>query len=233
MYKAIFTTALLGLCLNASALASSTADDVHQAAQRFLQQFATQQASAGYIVSVQSAQPDSRLALAECDSALDVSFSGDPWKSDQPSMLIACSGQRPWRMYLGARVSIRGPALVASRPLARGERVQASMVQQQSVIINASRRGFIRDLQSIAGMEVRRSVNSGSVITPDLLQAPDAVERGDHVMITASRGSFTVRSRGMALANAAVGEQVLVENLQSSRTVKGRVTAPGQVQIPM
>jgi flagella basal body P-ring formation protein FlgA len=52
-------------------------------------------------------------------------------------------------------------------------------------------------------------------------------------MITASSGSFTVRSRGKALANAAIGEQVLVENLQSSRTVKGRVTGPGQVLIPM
>lgn len=233
MRRKTVLTILLSLCLSPIALASSTADDIRQAAQQFLQQFATEQAAAGYNVSYQSAQPDSRLVLAECDSSLDVSFSGDPWKSEQPAMMIVCSGQRPWRMYLGATVSIRGPALVASRPLARGERVQADMVEQQSVVINASRRGIISETQSVIGMEIRRSVNSGSIITPDLLQAPDAVERGDHVMITASNGSFTVRSRGKALANAAVGEQVLVENLQSSRTVKGRVTAPGQVRIPM
>jgi flagella basal body P-ring formation protein FlgA len=225
--------ALLGFCLSSFALADSTAHDVHTAANLFLQQFATEQAGAGYEVNYESAKPDPRLSLAECSGALNVSFNGDPWKSGQPSMLIECSGKRPWRMYLSATVDIRGPALVASRPLARGERLRADMMSLQAVVVNASRRGTITEAQSIIGMEVRRPINSGSLITPDLLAAPDAVERGDHVMITASSGSFTVRSRGKALANAAIGEQVLVENLQSSRTVKGQVTAPGQVLIPM
>lgn len=225
--------ALLALCLSPFVSANSTAHDIHTAANLFLKQFATEQAAAGYEVSYESAEPDPRLSLAACNGALDVSFSGDPWKSGQPSMLIDCKGERPWRMYLGATVEIRGPGLVASRPLARGERLRADMVSLQTVVINASRRGIIAEIQSIIGMEVRRSVNSGSLITPNLLAAPDAVERGDHVMITASSGSFTVRSRGKALANAAIGEQVLVENLQSSRTIKGRVTAPGQVTISM
>ena len=225
--------ALLGLCLSPFTLAGSTADDIHTAANLFLKQFATEQAAAGYEVSYESEKPDPRLSLAACSGPLDVDFSGDPWKSGQPSMLIQCSGERPWRMYLGATVEIRGPALVASRPLARGERIRADMLNQQTVAVNASRRGTIAEAQTIIGMEVRRSINRGSLITPDLLAAPDAVERGDHVIITASSGSFTVRSRGKALANAAIGEQVLVENLQSSRTVKGRVTGPGQVLIPM
>ncbi|UQG60931.1 flagellar basal body P-ring formation protein FlgA [Marinobacter sp. M3C] len=233
MRKHTLVTALLGLCLSPFALANSTAHDIHTAANLFLQQFATEQAAAGYEVSYESAKPDPRLSLAACSGPLSVHFSGDPWKSGQPSMLIECSGERPWRMYLGATVDIRGLALVASRPLARGERLRADMLSQQTVVVNASRRGTIAEAQLIIGMEVRRSINSGSLITPDLLSAPDAVERGDHVMITASSGSFTVRSRGKALANAAIGEQVLVENLQSSRTIKGRVTAPGQVLIPM
>ncbi|MEH6356362.1 MAG: flagellar basal body P-ring formation chaperone FlgA [Marinobacter sp.] len=225
--------ALLGLGLSSFALANSSAKDIHIAANLFLQQFATEQAAAGYEVSYESAKPDPRLSLAACSGPLNVHFSGDPWKSGQPSMLIECSGERPWRMYLGSTVDIRGPALVASRPLARGERLRADMVSLQTVVVNASRRGTIAEAQLIIGMEVRRPINSGSLITPNLLSAPDAVERGDHVMITASSGSFTVRSRGKALANAAIGEQVLVENLQSSRTIKGRVTAPGQVLIPM
>jgi len=45
--------------------------------------------------------------------------------------------------------------------------------------------------------------------------------------------SFSVSSRGKALASAGVGEQVLVENLRSSRTVKARAVGPGRVEIPM
>ena len=99
--------------------------------------------------------------------------------------------------------------------------------------VNASRRGVLTDADAVAGMEVRRPINAGSLITPDLLAAPDAVERGDHVIITAQSGAFSVSSRGKALGNASVGEQVLVENLRSSRTVRANVVAPGRVEIPM
>jgi len=80
---------------------------------------------------------------------------------------------------------------------------------------------------------MRRPVSAGTMITPDLLEAPDAVERGDHVIIIARSKTFSIRSRGKALANASVGEQVLVEKLSSARTVKGTVVAPGRVEIPM
>ena len=83
------------------------------------------------------------------------------------------------------------------------------------------------------GLELRRGVNAGTVLTADLLTAPDAVERGDHVIITATTGGFSVSSRGKALSGGSIGEQVSVENLSSARTVRARITAPGQVQIPM
>ncbi|WP_330217948.1 flagellar basal body P-ring formation chaperone FlgA [Marinobacter similis] len=122
---------------------------------------------------------------------------------------------------------------MAARPLARGERITADMVTTESVVVNASRRGVLGNADDVQGMEIRRPINAGSVITPDLLSAPDAVERGDHVIIFAKSGAFSVTSRGKALANASVGEQVLVENLRSARTVRANVIAPGRVEIPM
>ncbi|HDZ38713.1 MAG TPA: flagellar basal body P-ring formation protein FlgA, partial [Marinobacter sp.] len=176
---------------------------------------------------------DSRIALAPCSSPLEVEFTGDPWTSEHPSIQLACSGERPWRMFVTTTVSINGPALVAARPFGRGERVTGGMLETRSVVVNASRRGIMTDADLVEGMVVRRPVNAGSVLTPDLLDAPDAVTRGDHVIISARSGSFSVRSRGKALANASVGEQVLVKNLSSSRTVRATVTSPGHVEVPM
>ena len=228
-----FALILLMSCLSAPLLADTTAEQIRQATQEFLDGFATEQAAEGYTVSFEPGSIDDRLALAECEKPLSVEFSGDPWKSTSPSMQVACEGSRPWRMFVTASVSIHGPALVAARPLTRGERVTEGLLTKQSVEINASRRGVITDAQQAIGMEVRRSVNAGSLITPDMLSAPNAVERGDHVIITAKTGGFSVRSRGKALASAGVGEQVLVENLRSSRTIKASVVAPGHVEIPM
>ncbi|WP_418141929.1 flagellar basal body P-ring formation chaperone FlgA [Marinobacter sp. MA] len=228
-----FALILLMSCLSAPLLADTTAEQIRQATLEFLDGFAREQAAEGYTVSFEPGSIDDRLALAECEKPLSVEFSGDPWKSTSPSMQVACEGSRPWRMFVTASVSIHGPALVAARPLTRGERVTEGLLAKQSVEINASRRGVITDAQQAIGMEVRRSVNAGSLITPDMLSAPNAVERGDHVIITAKTGGFSVRSRGKALASAGVGEQVLVENLRSSRTIKASVVAPGHVEIPM
>lgn len=224
---------LLMTSLSSSLLAQTTAGQIREAALAFLDEFATEQASAGYEVSFEAGSIDSRITLAECERPLGVEFSGDPWKSTSPTLQVSCAGNRPWRMFVTASVSIHGPALVATRPLTRGERITPDLVTHQPVEINASRRGAITETEQAVGMEVRRSINAGALITPDMLSAPAAVERGDHVIITARSGGFSVSSRGKALASAGIGEQVLVENLGSSRTVKGNVVAPGHVEIPM
>jgi len=216
-----------------SVSASTTADEIHMATRSFLESYARTQAEDGYQVKFEAGNIDNRIALAPCADPLKVEFTGDPWKSEHPSVQVSCNGDRPWRLFVTTTVSISGPALVAARPLGRGERVTGNMLETRSVVINATRRGIIADASLVEGMVVRRPVNAGSVLTPDLLEAPDAVARGDHVIITARAGSFSVRSRGKALASASVGEQVLVENLTSSRTVRANVTAPGHVEVPM
>jgi flagella basal body P-ring formation protein FlgA len=228
--------ALILLMPGFSALAATqpaTADQVRKAAVRFLDAYKEQQAQEGYTVAYETGTIDSRLSLASCTNALTVEFTGNPMKSTHPSLRISCEGERPWRLYVTATVTIDGPALVATRPLTRGERITSAMVTTEQVTLNASHQGALTHLSDVLGMEVRRSVNPGSLITPNLLTAPDAVARGDHVIIIAGGETFSISTRGKALANASVGEQVLVENLGSSRTVKAYVVGPGRVKIPM
>jgi flagella basal body P-ring formation protein FlgA len=136
-------------------------------------------------------------------------------------------------MFLPVSVTITGDAMVAARTLGRGERLTESALRTDTVVVNSIRRGTITSEDQLVGMEMRRGVNAGTVFTPDLLLTPAAIERGDHVIISARSGNFSVNSRGKALASGGIGEQVLVENLSSSRTVRARVTAPGHVEIPM
>lgn len=218
---------------SAVAAAETTAGQIQQAAVEFLVAFGDKQSAKGYKVTHEVGQLDARLSLDRCESAPSVSFSGDPWTTTQPSLLVSCQGSRPWRMFLPVSLEIHGPGLVASRPLARGQRITESAVKTLPVQINATRRRAIRLEEQLIGMEMRRGINTGTVFTADLLTAPEAIERGDHVVITAEAGGFSVRSRGKALGSGRIGEQVMVENLSSARTVRAQITAPGQVRIPM
>jgi flagella basal body P-ring formation protein FlgA len=216
-----------------SIAATTTTGQIHQAASQFLEAFAAEQASEGYKVTHTPGDLDSRLSLDICEKEPTVTFSGDPWKTSQPSLLVSCEGSRPWRMFLPVTLEIHGPGLVASRPLARGQRITEGVLEIRDVEMNATRRSPIRHKEQLIGMEMRRGINAGTVFTADLLTAPEAIVRGDHVVITAETGGFSVRSRGKALGSGSIGEQVMVENLSSSRTVRARIIAPGQVEIPM
>ena len=135
-----FALLLLMSGLSTPLLAGTTAEQIQKATLAFLDSFASEQAEHGYTVSFEPGSIDSRLALAECEKPLSVEFSGDPWKSTSPSLQVACEGTRPWRMFVTASVSIHGPALVAARPLTRGERITEGLLAKQSVEINSSRR---------------------------------------------------------------------------------------------
>src|SRR5690554_1559767 len=226
------TFCLYTLGLNTAA-AATTASEIRDAAGRFIEAWAEEQRQQQYEVNSTVVSIDSRLILAACEWDPETGFHNDPLRTSSPSVMVSCVGERPWRITCTASIAVHGPALVAARPLARGERISNELVQEKLVQINASRRGILTDAEQVSGMLVRRPVNAGSIITPDLLEAPNAVERGDHVIITAKSAAFAVSSRGKALASASVGEQVMVENLRSSRTVRATVTAPGRGEIAM
>lgn len=229
---------LIGLLLSsthtlADKQARITPESLLATAARFLDGFADRQAAEGYQVSYELGNLDSRLRLAPCSNEPDVEFSGDPWSSTRPRLMISCEGERPWKLFLSSSLTIEGETLVAARPLSRGDRIREDMISTTSMTVNASRRKSISHRSELIGMELDRSITTGTAFTPDLVSAPDAVARGDHVIITARSGHFSVQSRGKALNNGRIGEQVLIENLASSKTLRARITGPGHVEIPM
>ena len=133
-----FIIALLITAMAGPALASmTTAEQIHSGAEQFLAAFSDAQGNEGFTVSYDTGQLDPRLSLATCETPLSVSFSGDPWKSTQPSLLVSCKGDRPWRMFLPVSITITGEAMVAARPLGRGERLTKAAIQSDSVVVNS------------------------------------------------------------------------------------------------
>lgn len=229
------TLILLALQANSTlALADTGPEDILGAGRQFMENYREQLATDGLDAEYKLGNLDPRLSLAPCgDEQMAVEFSSDPMSTTQPSLLVSCDGERPWRMYLSVSLEIYGDALVAARPLNRGDRVTPAMVSTERVQVNSVRQGAITRPENLIGMEMKRPVRAGTPFTPHLVTSPDAVARGDHVMITARSKAFAVQTRGKALANGRIGEQVLVENLSSSRTVRARVVAPGKVEIAM
>ncbi|MEQ6884887.1 flagellar basal body P-ring formation chaperone FlgA [Salicola sp. Rm-C-2C1-2] len=226
---------LMALLLPGMAIASgpkaSTAERIVQAAKDFLESFTQKQADKGRAVEYGLDSVDNRLSLAHCPQDLDVEFAGDPERSTRTTLLVSCQGDRPWRIFLSAKVRIQVDGWVADRPIGRGERLTQSMLRSSAVVINGQRSGGFRDPQHMIGMQASRTIRAGTAITPRMLEQPLAVERGDRVVISAGSDAFSITTRGEAERSGRVGEQIPVVNENSGRRIKGRITKPGHVAI--
>ena len=209
----------------------NTAQRVTRAADNFMETFATEQKKKGRSVTYSLSSVDDRLSLAACPNPLEVAFSGDPEKTTRATLLVSCEGKQPWRLFLNTEVEIRVEGWVSAQPIGREQRLRRDMLEERDVVINKRRRRGFQDPDNMLGMEAKRAINAGVPITPDMLIEPEAIERGDRVIINSRSDAFSITTRGEAVSSGRVGDQIPVINENSGRRVRGRITKPGHVSV--
>lgn len=174
---------------------------------------------------------DERLRLPRCDQAL--SARPEPQRGNQIRVAVACEGAQAWTVYLSLRAVELRPVLTLRRAVQRGEPLTADLLQAEPRDVALLGAGYYSNAAALQGLQLRRPAAAGSVLTPELVQAPQLVRRGDLVTVVGRSGSIEVRSQGKALRDGARGERVTVENASSRRIVEGEVNARGEVEVSL
>jgi flagella basal body P-ring formation protein FlgA len=81
------------------------------------------------------------------------------------------------------------------------------------------------------GMQTRRPLRAGQALKTVDLVKPDLVQRDQDVTIVYQTAGIYLTTRGKALESGSEGDTVSVLNVQSKRTVSGRVSGRGQVSV--
>jgi flagella basal body P-ring formation protein FlgA len=81
------------------------------------------------------------------------------------------------------------------------------------------------------GMQTRRPLRAGQALKALDLAKPDLVQRDQDVTIIFQTAGIYLTTRGKALDTGSEGDTVSVLNVQSKRTVSGRVVGRGQVAV--
>lgn len=174
---------------------------------------------------------DQRLRLKACQAPLEMSVSDDERSGGNLTVHTRCPGPTAWALYVPAQVSVYREVTVASRSLGRGHRLTRKDVSLALRDTGQLRQGFVTDLASAVGMELRRPLKAGEPVNLGRLTEPTVVERGDQVRLRAETGTISVNTMGTALGSGRVGDQVRVRNDSSERVVRARVTGPGTVEV--
>lgn len=120
---------------------------------------------------------------------------------------------------------------VLTRNIDRGETLRSGdlVVERRPRAELAGGEPAARDLA--IGMQMRRQARAGQSLRTTDLAKPDLVTRDQNITIIFQTAGIYLTTRGKALDTGSEGDVVSVLNLQSKRTVTGRVTGRGQVSV--
>lgn len=217
-------------------LAGTLPDQLIGATERFLEQSVSEYLQRSEIQGrheIQISRLDPRLRLAPCDKELTATLESPAQPIGRVTTRIRCEGNSPWTIFVPAQVRLFRDVVILTRPLQRNSQISAADLSLVERDVGQLSQGYLTAPEQAIGKQVTRALLADQVIAPRHLALAEVIRKGDQVVISARSGTVGVRMPGEALSNGGVGEQISVRNLRSSRVVKARVTAPGQVEVAM
>ncbi len=91
--------------------------------------------------------------------------------------------------------------------------------------------GTVADAQSLIGMTARRMLIAGRPLKENELTPPQAVERGEMVMLSLRAGTMNITTQVKALQNGAKGDIIRVVNMSSNQTLQAIITDDNAVTV--
>jgi flagellar basal body P-ring formation protein FlgA len=86
-------------------------------------------------------------------------------------------------------------------------------------------------VDAVVGLAARRPLREGDAVEIHDLTAPVVIKAGETVMVTYSDDGITVTLEAKAMANAAAGDTLNVQNTVSKKLIEAVATGPGQAVV--
>lgn len=134
---------------------------------------------------------------------------------------------------LSATVSIERltRVVVARRPLGRYKPIDEDDIEVKHLDAAGLPSDCITRPEMVIGKRTRRPLDSGSVLTEDLIEYPPLVKYGDRVRIIAETAGLRISAFGQVKQKGAQGELIQVVNLDSNKAIQARVVDAHTVKI--
>ena len=119
----------------------------------------------------------------------------------------------------------------AGQDLDSGNIITSDCLAGDRVLHSQAPTGFIDATRDLEGYRVRRNLQAGTIICSHHLEEVPLVERGDRVTLELKQPGFAISLPGEAMQSGNPGSEIMVRNLFSGGTMRGRVTDQGTIEI--
>ncbi|WP_233832665.1 flagellar basal body P-ring formation chaperone FlgA [Paraburkholderia sp. ZP32-5] len=145
---------------------------------------------------------------------------------------VRCAGERPWTIYLQARVSVHATYYLASRAMAPGDVLSAADLVARDGDLTGLPQAVVTDPSQAVGSVSLVRIAGGMPLRRDMLKSASAVTIGQTVRVVAAGDGFSISSEGSAMNNASPGQQVRVKTA-NGQIISGIVKDGATVEIQM
>ena len=155
-------------------------------------------------------------------SGLRRSGGGTVWNG-----FVRYGGGRRFAVWAKVEVRAHQPVVVAAVDLRPGQPVAADQIRlEQRAGFPAS--GYVETIESVVGLEPRRTIRAGSPVPTTALASPPQVRPGDTVRVTVESGATRLELDAQAEGAAAAGQRVALRNPVSHRLFFAQVEGKGR-----
>ncbi len=148
------------------------------------------------------------------------------------SVGVRCAGEKPWTLYLRARIAIEATYYLAARQIDAGTVVTAQDLLARNGDLSNLPRAIITDPSQAVGSTTLTRISAGMPLRQDLLKSASAVTIGQTVRVVAQGQGFQISAEGSVMNNATPGQQVRVK-MAGGQIISGIVMDGGTVQVQM
>ncbi|RZF28034.1 flagellar basal body P-ring formation protein FlgA [Paraburkholderia sp. UYCP14C] len=145
---------------------------------------------------------------------------------------VRCAGERPWTIYLQARISLHATYYLAARAMAPGEVLTAADLVARDGDLTGLPQAIVTDPSQAVGSVSLVRIAGGMPLRRDMLKSASAVVFGQTVRVIAAGDGFSISSEGSAMNNASPGQQVRVKTA-NGQIISGIVKDGGTVEVQM
>jgi flagella basal body P-ring formation protein FlgA len=145
---------------------------------------------------------------------------------------VRCAGERPWTIYLQARISLRATYYLAARAMAPGEVFTAADLVARDGDLTGLPQAIVTDPSQAVGSVSLVRVAGGMPLRRDMLKSASAVAIGQTVRVVAAGTGFSISAEGSAMNNASPGQQVRVKTA-NGQIISGIVKDGSTVEIQL
>ena len=228
---ALMACALLVVPALAAAQATEGTTQSLEAIRHAAEGYVRSEGHLGEGATVTAAALDGRLRLARCTSGLHVELPAGMVLQGRSTVGVSCASPVRWTLYVPVTVEQRIHVLVLRHAVTQDARLLPQDVSVETRKVSGATAAYLGDTADLKGRSARRTLAAGTTLTADMLTADLVVRHGQDVTLIAGSGVIEVRAAGRALADAAAGARVRVQNLSSMKVVEGVVETPDTVRI--